>query len=61
MMQNAASGSLLIDFSDHCSVLTDILVLVSVPVTSLGESLLTEGTGKGAHALVRAHVVHHVA
>ncbi len=34
---------------------------MSIPVASLGESLVAQGAGKGAHPFVRAHVVHHVA
>ena len=41
--------------------MADFFVLMSIPVASLGESLVAQGAGKGAHPFVRAHVVHHVA
>lgn len=49
------------NLSDSGSVLADLFVLMSIPVSSLGESLVAEVAGKGAHSFVRAHVVHHVA
>ncbi len=41
--------------------MADLFVLVPIPVASLGKSLVAKVAGKGAHSLVRTHVVHHVA
>lgn len=42
------------------AILTDLLVLMAIPIAPLGKSLVAERARKWARAKVRAHVVHHV-
>jgi len=44
----------------YWAILTDLLVLMSIPIASLGKSLVAERARKWAGTEVCAHMVHHV-